>query len=173
MAKRKPKKQSVKRKEHHMTRDAKIRRSKIKPNSLYSPERGKLFCITLADTCNVGKAAASIGVTRKTVYNWRDEHAEFHDEWDKAKAIGITVLEDEATRRAGPDGVQEPVFYRGKKIADVNKHSDTLLTFLLSAHKGDVYGKQRTEITGKDGDPLIPSEVRVRFVPATLEKVKK
>lgn len=155
---------------HHMTVKAKQRKADdaktIAFNSKFTPERANAFCHVLASTCNVGKAAESIGVSRHTVYDWREDFPEFAKAWDAAKKIGITVLEDEAVRRGGNDGIDEPVFYQGEKVATVKKHSDTLLTFLLSAHKGEVYGRQRLEHTGAEGQPLIPSTVRVTFVKA-------
>lgn len=151
---------------HHMTVKANVAKSQIKPNSLFTPERANAFCVVLASTCNVGKAAESIGVSRHTVYDWREQFPDFEQAWDAAKKIGITVLEDEAVRRGGVDGVHEDIYYKGEVVGQVSKHSDTLLTFLLSAHKGEVYGKQRTELTGAGGTPLVPTEVRVSFIKA-------
>jgi len=147
-------------------------REKYGAHTTYTPERGKAFCAVLAETCNVGQSSKSVGVTRRTAYTWKENYAEFAKEWDKAKEVGLTALEDEAVRRGGVDGVPEPVYYKGKKIATVKKHSDTLLTFLLSAHKPDVYGKNRTELTGKGGAPLVPMKFEVVFVEPKKE-VKK
>jgi len=160
----------------HMTHKAKERKRAHREEygqSAYTPEVGKAFCTILASTCNVGKAAGAVGVTRMTVYNWREQFKEFAEEWDAAKQIGLTVLEDEAVRRGGTDGVDEPVFYKGKLIDTVKKHSDTLLTFLISAHKPDTYGKQRLEHSGKDGAPLTPMRVEVVFPDAPKEQKKK
>jgi hypothetical protein len=47
----------------------------------------------------------------------------------------------EARRRA-IDGVEEPVFHRGKVVGHVNKFSDSLLTKLLEASDPERYGKR-------------------------------
>lgn len=161
-------KKSVRQDEDHMSAGAKPSRTQKPPK--YTPERARAFCIILADTCNVGKSAESIGVTRKTVYDWKEKYPNFSEAWDAAKAIGVSVLEDEAVRRAGEEGVKEPVYYKGRVVGTVRKHSDTLLAFLLSAHKPEKYGKQRHELSAPDGKPLVPARIEVVFVDPAKEK---
>ncbi len=48
------------------------------------------------------------------------------------------MLEDEAIRRAR-DGVTIPVFYAGKEVGAIRRPSDTLLMFLLRAHRPERY----------------------------------
>ena len=132
----------------------------------FTPERVRAFCLTLASTANVTKSALTIGVSRISLYKWREQYPDFAEAWDAAMKVGLTILEDEAVRRAGPDGVDEGVYYQGEKVNTEKRYSDTLLTFLLSAHKPEVYGKQRLEHTGKDGAPLPPVQFTVEFVKA-------
>jgi len=74
--------------------------------------------------------------------------------WDEALEIATGSLELEARRRA-QKGVLEPVYYKGKKVGAVRKYSDTLLIFLLKAHRPDKYRDNvRHEVTGKDGSPI-------------------
>jgi hypothetical protein len=82
-------------------------------NSNRTPERAIAFCAALAETCNVGKACAAIGIGRTTAYDWRDADPDFAAMWDRAVKIGVTALADEAHRRAF-DGVAEPVVHKGE-----------------------------------------------------------
>jgi hypothetical protein len=131
----------------------------------FTPERAKAFCATLADTANVTKSALTIGTSRITVYKWREQNEAFAKAWDAALKIGMASLEDEAVRRAGPEGIDEPVYYKGEKVDTIKRYSDSLLTFLLAAHD-EKYRKQRIEHTGKDGADLPPTRVEVVFVKA-------
>lgn len=78
-----------------------------------TPEKLTAFCAALAETCNIGKACAAIGISRQTAYEWRDDDPDFAARWDQAKRVGVTALEDEAHRRAF-DGVAEPVVHKGE-----------------------------------------------------------
>lgn len=78
-----------------------------------TPEKLTAFCAALAETCNVGKACAAVGISRQTAYEWREGDREFAARWDQAKKVGVTALEDEAHRRAF-DGVAEPVVHKGE-----------------------------------------------------------
>lgn len=128
--------------------------------TLFTPERAEVFCQELARTAQVSAASEILQITRQTAYAWREKYPEFEKGWDAALKVGMTRLEDEGVRRA-VDGVLEPVYYRGKVVGKITKYSDTLLTFMLAAHNPK-YGKTRVE--GPDGTPLIPPEIRVRFV---------
>lgn len=113
-----------------------------------TPEKLSAFLHVLSETCNVGKAAGAIGVSRMTVYRWREDDPEFAAAWDAAKRVGVTALEDEAHRRAF-DGVDEPVFYKGDECGSVRKYSDTLAIFLLKAHDPDKYRENsKVELSG-------------------------
>ncbi len=48
-----------------------------------------------------------------TAYNWRDEIPEFQAAWDKALAVGVSALEDEAHRRAF-EGLDKPLTHNGQ-----------------------------------------------------------
>lgn len=82
-------------------------------NSNRTPERGIAFCAALAETANVGRACRAVGIGRTTAYDWRDDDPDFASMWDRAMKIGVTALEDEATRRAF-EGVDDPVVHQGQ-----------------------------------------------------------
>lgn len=109
-----------------------------------TPEKLTAFCAALAETCNVGKACAAVGIARQTAYDWRDEIPEFAAKWDRALKIGVSALEDEAHRR-GFEGTEEPVYHLGKTVGTITKYSDTLAIFLLKAHDPEKY-RERSSV---------------------------
>jgi hypothetical protein len=78
------------------------------------------FIDLLSQTCNVSLAAHGAGVSRDLVYRRRKKSKTFKRRWDAAKAEAVELLEAEAWARA-------------------RKTSDTLMIFLLKAHKPKKY----------------------------------
>ena len=76
----------------------------------------------------ISEAAKVAGVSRWTVYNERKIDTGFRDAWDEALALGVEALEDAAKKRA----------FAG---------SDTLLIFLLKAHKPERYRETVRTVT--------------------------
>ena len=138
--------------------------------SAYTHTRACEFCDALMETCNVTRATKAIGVTRRTVYNWRNDIPEFKAMWVNALEIGVGVLEDEAIRR-GFEGVDKPIMYQGKIICKkrrvelksgvveyqemldeygqpipetIKEYSDTLAICLLKAHNPERF-RERTQ----------------------------
>lgn len=139
-----------------------------------SPERIAAFCGALACSCQVGKAAAAVGISRVTAYEWRNNSPEFAKMWDQAMKVGLTALEDEAHRRAF-EGNPEPLVHKGQftylfspevdpetglahvlldaegkpLTAAIKRYSDTLAIFLLKAHDPNKYRENsRVEMAG-------------------------
>jgi len=116
-----------------------------------TPERMAAFCVALAETCNVGRAAKAIGLSRSQAYEWRESDKDFAAMWDKAKRIGVTALEDEAGRRAF-EGVDAPLVHKGEFTylweevldADGNPERDELTGAT----------KHRRKL-GPDGQPMV------------------
>lgn len=96
------------------------------------------FIQQLAETSNVSAACKRAKVSRQEAYRTRDEDAGFKAAWVEALEIATEALELEARRRA-EKGTLEPVFYQGVKAGAIRKYSDTLLIFLLKAHKPEKY----------------------------------
>ena len=119
-----------------------------------TPKKQDEFIQRLSTTCNVTEAAKLIGIRRETAYQFRDQHPEFKAAWENAINQGIDSLEREARHRAA-EGTDEPVFHRGQVCGAVRKYSDTLLIFLLKAHRPDKF-RDRVELTGKGGSNLFP-----------------
>lgn len=98
-----------------------------------SQKKGR-FLSELRKNPNVTLAAKTIGMSRCMMYVYRDEDEGFKKEWDEAIEEGLDLMEEEVRRRAY-DGVNELVFYQGKKCGSVQKYSDTLLMFLLKRYR--------------------------------------
>ena len=100
------------------------------------------FLVALAEYGNVSKAAKKAKVSRPVIYEERSTNPEFAGAWARALKIGTDALEDEARRRAF-EGVKRTkgIYYLGEEIGHetIVEYSDTLMIFLLKAHKPELY----------------------------------
>lgn len=122
-----------------------------------TPIRQKAFLVKLAETCSVSRACVAARISRTTIYEWRDGNPEFAKSWDAALDVGVSGLEDEAIRRAY-HGVVKPVYQKARRCGTIREYSDTLLIFLLKAHRPKRY-RENVKITGSintGGALLIP-----------------
>lgn len=87
-----------------------------------------IFLRTLRNSGNVRAACTAAGVTRQAAYAARTNSAEFAAAWDEALEDAIDGLEAVATDRA-------------------RKSSDTLLIFLLKAHRPEKYRETIRTVT--------------------------
>lgn len=94
-------------------------------------------------TGNVAYACAQIGISRQRMYDLRGEDKKLAKDWEEANTAGVESLEQEARRRAFSGVKRVDVSYdkdgkvRHRKV--VTEYSDTLLIFLLKAHKPNKY----------------------------------
>jgi hypothetical protein len=98
----------------------------------------------IAELCRVGNVSAACRkakISRAVVYEDRAADALFRAAWDEALEIATEALELEARRRA-QTGVLEPVYQGGRRVGAVRKYSDTLLIFLLKAHRPEKYSER-------------------------------
>jgi hypothetical protein len=104
------------------------------------PPRGwrAVFLRALAQTCNVAAACRAAAVGRATVYRHRERDPKFADAYDDAFEQATDLLELECRRRA-IEGVDRPVFYKGRQVGTVKVYSDRLLIFLLEAARPEKY----------------------------------
>lgn len=77
-----------------------------------TPEKLTAFCAALAETGQVNRASAAVGISTYSAYKWRKDDLDFALAWDESMQIAIRGLEDEAVRR-GRHGVDEPVVHQG------------------------------------------------------------
>lgn len=119
------------------------------------------FIEWLCRSGNVLDASRKAKIARSEVYAEREADPAFAAAWDEALVIATEALELEARRRA-EKGVLEPIFYQGVKVGTVRRYSDSLLMFLLKAHRPAVYRENiRQELTGPGGGPIEIREVIV------------
>lgn len=102
------------------------------------------FLDALARHGNVSEAARRSGLSRAHAYVLRDKDENFARAWDGALEEAVDALVLEARRRA-VDGVEQPVFYRGRQVGSRRVYSDRLLQFLIAAHRPEVYGAARRD----------------------------
>lgn len=103
------------------------------------------FLDELRRTGNVSAAAEVAGIDRSTAYRSRENSQRFTADWEEALEEACDALELEARRRA-VDGVDHPVIYEGEITDTYKRYSDTLLIFLLKAHRPEKF-RERMDIT--------------------------
>lgn len=112
------------------------------------------FLAALKRSPNVSAAAKAAGIARQYVYEVRAGDPDFAKAWEDALGHAIDGAEGELYRRA-VKGTRKPVYYQDRKIDELREYSDTLLIFLLKAHKPEKYRETvRSELTGANGGPI-------------------
>lgn len=96
------------------------------------------FVAALLRDPNITRAAKKAGVNRQWAYKARETDADFAKAWDDALGQAIDSAEAELYRRS-VTGVLKPVYHLGKRVGSIREYSDTLLIFLLKAHKPERY----------------------------------
>lgn len=120
------------------------------PAQKWTSGRRATFLKALADTGNVSQAARAAKASRSRAYQLKAEDPDFAAEWGDALEIATDALDAEARRRA-IDGVESPRFHQGKITGSAKKYSDTLLMFLLRAHRPELY-RERAGLTNTRQD---------------------
>jgi hypothetical protein len=107
-----------------------------------------VFLARLMESPNVSAACRRARISRQAAYQERESDPEFAAAWDKAKESGLDSLEDKAVQRA-------------------EKESDTLMIFLLKAHRPRVYNvPQRQEHSGPGGGAIETNAAVNIYLPA-------
>lgn len=123
-----------------------------------------IFIKTLRDTNNVRRSCLAAGVSRTMAYKAKETDKRFAAAWQEALEDACDVMEAEAQRRALA-GVRRvrPIFHMGVQIAqeETIEYSDTLLIFLLKAHRPEKY-RERVDVSlKKDLSKLTEEELHV------------
>ncbi len=100
----------------------------------WTQKMGDRFIETLADTCNVTLAAASIERSIANVYKWRAKDAAFRASWDRALAVGYSRLELMLLERA-LHGVEKVVLARDGTSSVMREYPDRVALTLLRMHR--------------------------------------
>jgi len=117
----------------------------------WTSRRRAAFLKALSDTGNVSAAARAARASRSRAYQLKAADPEFAAEWADALEAAIDALDAEARRRA-LDGVEIPHFHQGRVAGTVRKYSDSLLMFLLRAHRPDRYRERPAGGSEADAD---------------------
>ena len=119
----------------------------------FTSEKREKFLAELREMPNVSRAARRTAISVRTAYDHRATFPDFAADWEDAISEGIEHLEEEAMRRGLKD-------------------SDTLLIFLLKAHRPDKYRETfRQELTGKDGAPIEVSDARDKLADLITRRI--
>jgi hypothetical protein len=112
------------------------------------------FLGTLAEVGNISQAAELVGINRSAHYDWMRDDPDYPALYEAAMEQAADRLEQEARRRA-VEGVEDPIYYQGKKVGTVKKYSDSLLIFLLKGARPGKYAERFDQrISGPGGGPL-------------------
>jgi len=115
------------------------------------------FLSNLAATGNVSASARASKCDLSTVYDWRNDDADFAYAWTLALEVAGDYLEAEARRRAM--GYEVAVYNSaGEEVGEITKYSDRLLVFLLKGAKPDKYGDK---FNGKIEHDVGPNFMRI------------
>jgi len=102
--------------------------------STWTKAKTAMFLATLAETCNVVRAAKAAGVSTNYAYRRRKMDAAFRGGWAAAIAEGYAKLELVLLDRA-LNGKIKIVRTKGGKDARIREYSDTLALALLKGHR--------------------------------------
>lgn len=105
------------------------------PNATFTLEKADLAIKAIAEGKGAAGAAKEVGVTRRTLYNWRAQNEVFRQRWDDAQESLTDEIERTAMQKA------------------ITGQDTALLIFLLKTRRRDIY-QERQEITGAEGAPL-------------------
>ncbi len=104
-----------------------LERALANPKRLNTPGRQQAAFLRLVPRCaTIADAAARAGVNRGTPYRWRARDPRFAARWDAAIACNAAEAADNLALEANRVDLQ-PVFYRGKQIAERRKVNTRLL----------------------------------------------
>lgn len=130
----------------------------------FTKVRRRKFLWLLEEGAMISKAAEAVGVSRQAIHKARKRDAEFDKAITEALGASVSVLEDEATRRA-LHGIDKPITYQGEITATFKEYSDTLLLRLLETRAPDRWKpRSATEVSGQlKTNELHPLEMAQRL----------
>lgn len=119
---------------------------------------------------NVTATCRDLMVSIASAKRAKDEDPEFSIGWYEAIEIGNIMLEDEARRRA-MDGIDKPIYFKGRRIDTIREYSDALLKFILSKRKKDIFGDKLTLEGGEK--PIVHEHGLTPMVQAKFDEMFK
>ena len=86
-------------------------------------------------------------------YAARKRDIDFAQAWDLALAVAADCVEEEIHRR-GVEGYKEDVYFRGEKVGETTKYSDTLLLARMKALDPQRYGNKVDVVSKVEIEPM-------------------
>lgn len=129
-----------------------LERALANPRRLNSPRRRQAAFLRQVPRCaTIAEAAVCAGVNRGTLYRWRARDPRFAAKWDAAVACHAAEVSDNIALEANRVELQ-PVFYRGKQIAERRKVNTRLLIHVQTRLDAD---RRRAEDRTERRDLLV------------------
>lgn len=98
----------------------------------------KRFLQAFSRCGNITQAAIAADIDRTAHYKWLKRYPDYPDQFREATENANDLMTGEAIKRA-TIGIEEPVFYQGRRVGSIIRRSDILLMFLLKAYKPEVF----------------------------------
>lgn len=120
----------------------------------WTPQKQVAFVAALAATASVGKAARSVGMTRRSAYNLyhRADAASLRAAWAAALDQGCNRLADALLDRA-IHGTVTPIFYKGEKVGERRTFDNRLGMWSLERRMPHRFGTWRDRHVFRRDDP--------------------
>lgn len=97
-------------------------------------EKKKKFLEAISMTGNISYSAEQAEISRPTHYIWMEKDKQYALDFENAQEIATDKLEAEVWRR-GFQGIDKPIYYKGKKVDIIKEYSDLLAMFYLKAKR--------------------------------------
>lgn len=151
--------------------------SDVKTRQNQTPKKGvkrkrvwqKKFVERLRQCGCVTTACRKANISRCVAYELRNQDEAFKAEWDEALEEATDSLELAARHRA-VDGIAKPVYQGGTNVGVVQEYSDSLLMFLLRAHRPDKFRDNNRDGRPGTAESTLPLSLDKNFQEA-LERV--
>lgn len=116
----------------------------------------QVFITALLKSSNVSAACRKAKISRAVAYAHRETDTEFAAAWEEALEMALDDAESEAWRRGVKGTISNRQYDKdGKLISATRQYSDTLLIFMLKAHRPEKYRETvRNEHTGASGGAI-------------------
>lgn len=115
------------------------------------------FIMGYAECGTYAGAAREAHIPVSQVHDRLKDWPEFAQDVETAREYYVASLHKHVHDRA-VNGVEEPVYYRGKVVGHVTKRSDQLLMFLMKRHDAAFKEKQHIETSVNVGVMVVPSQ---------------
>jgi hypothetical protein len=103
----------------------------------------RAFLTAYSETGVMTDAAVIAGCDRRSHYHWLRTDPVYAAAFERAKDLAADVIEGEVRRRA-IEGVEEGVWYQGKRVGTERRYSDRLLELMIRAKKPQEYKPQQS-----------------------------